>query len=175
MSVADNTTLKTPSDVPASQGNLVVKPITRHHPAHGVEEQFSTPTIVYVTVCSKYRTKWMANEGVHQTLIDVWKQADAWLIGRYVIMPDHMHFFCSPNTDTIELDDWITYWKSQYSKARKRKDERWLTDHWDTRLRRHESYDEKWMYVENNPVRHGLVVNPKDWPYQGELNTLRWI
>ncbi|MFL6519487.1 MAG: hypothetical protein ACJ8NS_04645 [Chthoniobacterales bacterium] len=26
----------------------------------------------------------------------------------------------------------------------------------------------------NNPVRHGLVKNAEDWPYQGVLNELRW-
>ena len=35
-----------------------------------------------------------------------------------------------------------------------------------------ESYDDKWEYVRLNPVRHGLVVRPGDWPYQGELNVL---
>jgi hypothetical protein len=36
------------------------------------------------------------------------------------------------------------------------------------------SYDEKWEYVRSNPVRHSYVTDPADWPYQGELNELRW-
>jgi hypothetical protein len=47
-------------------------------------------------------------------------------------------------------------------------------DSWDTQLRRHESYDSKWEYVINNPVRAGLVKEPDDWPFQGALNVLRW-
>jgi hypothetical protein len=50
----------------------------------------------------------------------------------------------------------------------------WQTDHWDTRLRSGESYDAKWEYVRNNPVRAGLVKTADEWPYQGELNVLPW-
>jgi hypothetical protein len=47
-------------------------------------------------------------------------------------------------------------------------------DFWDTQLRRQESYDSKWEYVISNPVRAGLVKEPNDWPFQGELNVLPW-
>jgi hypothetical protein len=30
----------------------------------------------------------------------------------------------------------------------------------------------KWLYVRNNPVRHGLVEHPDDWPFQGVMNIL---
>ena len=29
-------------------------------------------------------------------------------------------------------------------------------------------------YVRQNPVRHGLVNDPEDWPFQGELHLLDW-
>jgi hypothetical protein len=51
---------------------------------------------------------------------------------------------------------------------------RWQTDHWDTRVRTAEIYEEKWLYFLNNPVRKGLVNKPEDWPYQGEIFELRW-
>jgi len=41
-------------------------------------------------------------------------------------------------------------------------------------LRRGQSYDEKWDYVVDNPLRAGLVERAQDWPYQGELNVLSW-
>ena len=42
------------------------------------------------------------------------------------------------------------------------------------RLRQNESYSEKWDYVRHNPVRAGLANDADTWPYQGELNELRW-
>jgi REP element-mobilizing transposase RayT len=50
----------------------------------------------------------------------------------------------------------------------------WQRHFWDRQLRKSESYDQKWQYVIENPVRAGLVTKPEDWPYQGELNVLRW-
>ena len=38
----------------------------------------------------------------------------------------------------------------------------WQSDHWDTRLRSGESYDAKWEYVRNNPVRAGLVKTAEE-------------
>jgi putative transposase len=74
----------------------------------------------------------------------------------------------------VPLDNWVRYWKSQYRKLCGIPDRVWQTDHWDTRLRTGDSYDAKWEYVRNNPVRAGLVKNPEDWPFQGELNRLPW-
>jgi putative transposase len=146
----------------------------RQHPAHGVFLVDGQPTIVFGTVCTKDRVPWLANDKVHSTLCDVWRAADAWLLGRYVIMPDHIHFFAGWTGREIELDHWITYWKSQFSKKYRHPECRWQVDHWDTRMRTVRQYEEKWEYVQNNPVRHGLVKRAEDWLYRAELHLLRW-
>ena len=107
-------------------------------------------------------------------LCDIWREATAWLMGRYMILPDHIHVFAAATETNIAYDNWVTYWKSQLSKRHRNPEHRWLTDHWDTRVRSEESYDEKWEYVRWNPVRHGLVSKPEDWPFQGEIHELRW-
>jgi putative transposase len=142
---------------------------------------------VFLTVCTKDRNPWLANPVVHELLRAVWTDARAWLVGRYVLMPDHIHLFCAPNEDGSAgaspsqeehslppLDNWVRYWKSQFTKRGQNAQRRWQPDHWDTRLKHEESYDAKWNYVRNNPVRAGLVVHPEDWSYNGELHVLRW-
>ncbi len=146
----------------------------RTHPSHGVREQFKEPTIVLLTVCTKDRRPWLATPENHYVLREVWSQATAWLVGRYVIMPDHIHLFAGPGSLVAGFDAWVSYWKSQFTKHRPTVRGRWQPDHWDSRLRRTESYDAKWEYVVNNPVRHGLVERAEQWPYQGELNHLPW-
>jgi len=146
----------------------------RHHPAHGVQISLNEPTIVWLTVCTHHRRPWLNNALVHDHVVDGWRAANAWLVGRYILMPDHLHLFCSPRDLNITLDAWVKYWKSQFTKTVKQPDWRWQSGHWDTRLRRHESYTEKWMYALQNPVRAGLVARSEEWPYQGELNELRW-
>jgi len=89
-------------------------------------------------------------------------------------MADHLHLFASPGEPELALEAWEKkYWKSQFSKRHNCSDQRWQTDHWDTRIRGEENYEAKWQYAVGNPVRHGLVTRPEDWPFQGEIFPLR--
>ncbi len=134
------------------------------------------PVIIFVTVCTAKRRKILASDQAHDAIVAAWGAATAWLVGRYVIMPDHMHFFCAPNEcEAPVLERWTRYWKSLATRSLSMvAGQLWQRDHWDRQLRRGESYDEKWDYVCANPVRHGLVAQAKEWPYQGEIHVLRW-
>jgi REP element-mobilizing transposase RayT len=150
----------------------------RRHLAHGVKCDHDLRPIVFVTICTRQRAKLLANATAHELLINAWSEASAWLVGRYVLMPDHAHFFATVSDESLSLDAWIRYWKSQLTK-RQRVEKMpgliaWQSDHWDTRLRSAAMYDAKWDYVRNNPVRKGLVARAEDWPFQGTLHELRW-
>ncbi len=152
--------------------------LRRKHPAHPpVRERFSEPIIVFLTVCSKDRKSIFAYTDSVAALLDAWQLAKSWTVGRYVVMPDHIHLFCAPAVFPTEpLMQWVRYWKSVASKKWPRPDEQsiWQRDFWDTQLRRSEKYDSKWEYVLENPARAGLVKRVEDWPFQGELNFLPW-
>ncbi len=149
----------------------------RRHLAHGVQWDDNRRPILFVTVCTQRRAPVLANSTLHDLLTDVWRDANAWLVGRYVIMPDHLHFFTAPRDEAFSLEVWMQYWKSQLGKRQHTNSDfkrvRWQRDHWDTRLRNLETYAEKWDYVRYNPVRKGLVASADEWPYQGTLNELR--
>ena len=146
----------------------------RKKPIHGVQIDPSHPTIVFITVCTKGRRPWLATPENHAALRGVWQEATAWVVGRYVLMPDHLHLFAAPGRLELPLDNWIRYWKSRFTRTRIVPSQKWQTDHWDTRLRSDESYETKWFYVRENPVRAGLVDNADHWPHQGELTVLPW-
>jgi putative transposase len=74
----------------------------------------------------------------------------------------------------IPLDRWVSYWKRLFTQRTRNPEWTWQSLHWDTRLRRSESYTRKWHYVRENPVRKGLVTNADAWPFQGMLNVLPW-
>jgi putative transposase len=132
--------------------------------------------VVFLTVCTKKRIPVLATPAVHEAIVCAWASADRWMVGRYSILPDHIHLFCAPSTHPAEsLTPWMKYWKSLMTKATGvGADSLWEKNFWDTQLRSGDSYAAKWEYVRNNPVRHGLVARAEDWPYQGELNVLRW-
>ena len=48
----------------------------------------------------------------------------------------------------------------------------WQRDYCDHFLRSAKSDREKSNYVWFNPVRHGLAIRPKDWPWQGVIHDL---
>ena len=146
----------------------------RHRPTSGVFISSLGPTIVFVTVCTANRRPWLAQPVAHDALQRGWRAAESWLVGRYLLMPDHMHFFCAPRDESVPLARWVTYWKRLFTLETRNKEWEWQSHAWDTRLRRSESYAEKWDYVSNNPVRQKLVDRSEDWPYQGVLNELRW-
>ena len=146
----------------------------RQTPTHGVIVRAELPTIVFLTVCTKDRVPWLNQVEVHSLLDSIWRQADAWLVGRYVIMPDHIHLFVAPSMTEIPLDNWVKFWKSQFKKKHGNNQHRWQSHHWDRRLRHVDSYAQKWDYVRNNPVRKGLVRVADDWSFQGEIHELRW-
>ncbi len=135
------------------------------------------PEVIFVTVGTKEKKRILASEDVHQLLIEKWKEAHEWAVGRYVIMPDHIHLFCAPAVQQpVNVKDWVAFWKSRAASVWPRPEESpiWLPNCWDTQLRKGESYRAKWEYVKENPVRHGLVKESDAWPFQGELHSLIW-
>lgn len=150
----------------------------RKHPAHwSAYERDNLSIIVLVTVCTEKRKKILANPEAVQVILNAWRAADHWLVGRYVILPDHIHLFCTPSRpEALGVQRWIAFWKSHASKSWPHREQQpiWQIDCWDTQLRRGESYSTKWEYVRNNALRHGLVTRAEDWLYQGELNILNW-
>ena len=152
----------------------------RHHPAtQPWKIDLNRPVIVFVTVCTKFKRKRLASDTIHQLLIDTWKKADHWVVGNYVILPDHVHLFAAPaSLDSPGVRQWTNYWKGMatrhWPEAKEFQGSIWQPDAWDRQLRNSESYQEKWNYVRDNPVRHGLVKRAGDWPYQGRIQELDW-
>ncbi|HAV13821.1 MAG TPA: hypothetical protein DCX06_10090 [Opitutae bacterium] len=150
----------------------------RKHPSRlELLDKGNRSNIIFVTVCTKQRTPQLNNLEFQQALINAWDTSDHWKVGKYMIMPDHIHFFCSPNSHPpSSLRNWIKFWKRKTSQeiGRTNHSSLWQTDCWDRQVRNGSAYTEKWAYVLQNPVRAGLVSNSDEWPYQGELNSLVW-
>lgn len=146
----------------------------RESPAPGVKISLDGPNIVFLTVCAKDRRPWMAQRIVHESLHEIWTKADAWLVGYYLLMPDHLHLFCAPRDLRFTIEQWMTYWKREFSRAH-------LDQHWEWqrkgahhRLRHAREFSEKWQYVRENPLRQGLVKHLDEWPFSGTIHELRW-
>jgi len=98
-------------------------------------------------------------------------------VGRYVIMPDHIHLFVVFPETGLTIARWVQSMKSVLGKSLLSlgvNKPHWQRGFFDHVLRSAESYSEKWEYVRNNPVRKGLCPRQIDWPFQGEIVDLRF-
>ena len=151
-----------------------------HKHLRKLERVWIEDPIYFVTTCTYQRNAILACEEVADILTEEWcgvRERHGWAIGRYVIMPDHVHFFCAPELDAKTLPIFVGFWKEWTSKTIKSQlgltSAVWQEEFFDHVLRSSESYSEKWNYVRNNPLRHGLAANADDWPWQGEIEDLR--
>jgi len=135
--------------------------------------------IYFITTCTAGRRTILASKEVSEILIDEWRNGHrrhGWAIGRYVIMPDHVHFFCRAELGAKPLQVFMQRWKEWSSKRMTRElnisGTVWQEEFFDHVLRSGESYSQKWGYVKENPVRAGLVTSSGEWPWQGEIELL---
>jgi len=142
--------------------------------------------IYFVTVCAFRRRLILARDAIAAVLVGELRSArerHGWPIGSYVIMPDHVHFFCGPDPCAISLSDFMREWKSWTSRRVNTLRPRpttaattlWQREFFDHILRSDESYAQKWDYVRDNPVRAGLVRFAEDWPYGGTMEGLELV
>ncbi len=99
-------------------------------------------------------------------------QIDAW-----VVLPDHIHAVWTLPSDDA---DFSTRWKDikthftkavgqtglrSQSKLAKGEAGIWQRRFWDHHIRNDDDFTQHVQYCWWNPVKHGLVTNPTDWPY----------
>lgn len=91
-------------------------------------------------------------------------------------MPDHVHFFAAAAAEAKSLSTFMRDWKrwtsGQVSHSLAVEGTIWQREFFDHVLRTQKSYEEKWHYVRENPVRAGLVTCANDWPHAGECEPL---
>jgi putative transposase len=151
----------------------------RHSHLRRLDRVFASHPVYFITTCAHHRNPVLASEQAVAILRDEWAGAcdrHGWRVGRYVVMPDHVHFFCaeSARAGGKSLSEFVKRWKEWTSKRLARQQSLpppvWQRQFFDHVLRHEESYAEKWAYVRENPVRAGLVAHASDWPWQGFIH-----
>jgi putative transposase len=126
--------------------------------------------VYFITFCTRNRNRIPSLE-LAMTALEKYghRGADEFgtALGRYVIMPNHVHLFVSGHIEFV-LSPWVGGLKRAMSVALGMT-HFWQPGFFDHVLRSDDSYSQKWEYVRANPVRAGLVTTADDWPYQGEI------
>jgi len=140
-----------------------------------LEMLFEENPVYFVTANLQGRRRLLDNEPAHRVFCEFCKAARerGVLVGRYVLMPDHLHLFvCIPPRAGVGLSSWVKSLKNSLSKHWRESGvsaPHWQKGFFDHLLRSGESETEKWRYVYQNPVRAGLCNHGSEWPFSGEI------
>jgi REP element-mobilizing transposase RayT len=122
--------------------------------------------IYFVTMCVKDRRRVLANPDIFDAIKITIAQLQKWRVLADVVMPDHAHWVVLPvqNRD-LSVGDFSHGFKRLLRKSLGSQLWEWQRGCFDRLLRSEENLWSKWIYVKDNPVRHGLVQKADDWPY----------
>ena len=181
--------------------------MTEHKHLKRLARVWVKETVFYITTGTHQRQPILAKAKIVSILVEEWTQAlqlHGWAVGRYVVMPNHVHFFCAPvssiggpvagigdpghkggNPGYKDLSGFMQQWKQWTSKRiiracspdgpsglQRFASPIWQAEFFDHLIRSQDSYSQKWDYVRQNPARAGLVKNPEDWLWQGQIHDL---
>ena len=124
------------------------------------------PVLYFVTICVKDRHKVLATPEVFDAIKSVIPQSQKWHVLAGVVMPDHVHWVVSPVEDrSLSIGDFSHGFKRRLRTHLGPQSWEWQRGCFDRLLRSDENLRNKWIYVKDNPVRHGFVQTADDWPY----------
>jgi len=140
-----------------------------HPPRIPVRLRWEQSVIYFITICVKDRKPVLANDAAFNALKNAALRLREWRVLAAILMPDHLHVVVAPH----ERDSRV----GNFSGALKRWMRKELNAFWewqsgcfDRLLRSDESLHEKWLYIQENPVRAGFVKCWEDWPYRFQFN-----
>ncbi len=101
-----------------------------------------------------------------------------------VVLPDHLHTLWKlPEGDKDFSKRWMVIKRKfssglpcgtvNASKAKKREKGIWQRRFWEHYIRNEEDWRRHVDYIHFNPVKHGYVSEPQDWPYSSYLQSVR--
>ena len=134
----------------------------------------------FFTVVTALRRRLFCDEGT----IDLVRQAFhhvnirlPFTVNAMVVLPDHLHcIWTLPAADEDYPTRWrlIKTWVTKHyprgrpqasMPSRRQKPSVWQARYWEHLIRNEEDYRQHVEYIHYNPVKHGQVSRPWDWPY----------
>lgn len=155
--------------------------------------RYSVPgASVFFTVVTERRAKILGNDLTRDLLRaafrDCFERWPPFRVDALVMLPEHLHAIWTLSPDDCDFskrwgaikkhftDAWLELGGVERpcsdSRIRHRRRGVWQRGFWDHVLRDERDYQRHFDYIHYNPVKHGLVERPCDWPYS---SFHRWI
>jgi putative transposase len=125
-----------------------------------------TRTYFVTSVTAQRRSLFQVTETadlLQQTILDYHRQG-RFLLHAFVIMPDHLHVLITPAPD-VSLEKAMQYIKGGFSFRLKSRSEVWMRSFNESQIQTANKFRNCVRYIEENPVRRGLVLTAEAYPY----------
>jgi putative transposase len=144
----------------------------------------------FFTLVTYHRHKLLSHPGKVELLRNSFRSVTAahpFTIDAIVVLPDHLHcIWRLPDGDADYPMRWRLV-KSAFSRgygkegestttaSRSNRGERaiWQRRYWEHTIRDEQDFVQHVEYIHYNPVKHGLVVAPRDWPHSSFMRYVR--
>ena len=133
---------------------------------------YTGPAQYFLTFCVRSRARVFVSESiVIRTLLQIRQAArdEGYALLAYCFMPDHLHLLVEGTTETSDLRTFVQVAKRRSGTvyAREWGSRLWQEGYYDRVLRSEESAKRVARYIVNNPVRAGIVTDPRQYPHLG--------
>ena len=126
----------------------------------------------FITACTGEHRPVFSRGQLVETLLDTLQAkccSCSFNVYAYCFMPDHAHLELVGLSGTSDLIVMLRDFKGVATARARAIGVRnlWEKSFYDHILREHDDHNGAAWYIFNNPVRKGLVQDPRDWPYSG--------
>lgn len=141
-------------------------------------EDYAGNRLYFLTICCRDRRPYFREAAVVTSQLQLLQETSAkmeFAVHAYCFMPDHLHLLAEGLSPRSNLLDFAARFKqlSGYRHRQVHGTPFWQRKYYDHVLRRDDAIHDIAWYIWMNPVRKGLVEEPRDYPFSGSLS-LGW-
>ena len=121
---------------------------------------------VFLTMVLQDRRSSLLTENVLQfrSAISYVRCKTPFTINAIVVLPDHCHMLITLPSDSWDYSSIVRDIKKRFTFLTKQRNI-WQRRFWEHTIREEEDFARHVDYIHGNPVKHGYVDTPKEWPY----------
>jgi putative transposase len=128
----------------------------------------------FITLCCARRRRFLVQSSFAVRIIEILRATSIqhkMAVYTYCLMPDHLHALVIGLHRSSNLQFFVMDFKRKATAEFQSSNSTplWLKKFYDYILRSNDSNDRVAAYIWMNPVRKGLCVNPRDYPYSGSF------
>ncbi|HEY4273045.1 MAG TPA: transposase [Candidatus Udaeobacter sp.] len=127
-----------------------------HPPRIPVWVPWEQRVIYFVTICVANRQSVLANELAFEAFKGAIARLQQWRVLAAMLMPDHLHLVAAPTQDRDAKLGNFTGALKRWMRQELNASWNWQVSCFDRLLRSDESLHDKWLYIQENPIRAGF-------------------